>query len=114
VFESWSDEFSAPLRRVLDPPIPVLVDWAVALGDEMGRGFRRDEVSMRAKRAGLDTTATVPGQLHAWARATTGAWIGLVTTAIPTGDRGGYVQARQWVPARALTRNEPAPAGGPH
>ncbi|MEU1986107.1 hypothetical protein [Nocardia sp. NPDC019395] len=107
MFDSWSDEFSEPLRRALDPPIPVLVDWSVALGGEPSTGFRRDEVSMRAKTAGLDTTATVPGHLHAWARTTTGAWIGLVTTAIPTVNRGGYVRARQWCPAHALTRNEP-------
>lgn len=106
VFDTWSDEFSAPLRRVLDPPIPVLVNWSVALA-EPSAGFRRDGLSMRTKAAGLDTTATVPGQLHCWARTTTGAWIGLVTTAIPTGNRGGYVQTRQWCPAPALTPNDP-------
>lgn len=62
---------------------------------------------MRAKTAGLDTTATVPGQLHAWARTTTDAWIGFVHFGIPTGDRRGYVETRQWCSARALTRREP-------
>ncbi|WP_280507281.1 hypothetical protein [Nocardia flavorosea] len=112
MFDSWCDEFSEPLRRVLDPPIPVLVNWGIALAGEPNAGFRREGLSMRTKAAGLDTTATVPGQLHCWARTTTGAWIGLVSTAIPTGNRGGYVETRQWCPARALTRNEPDRTNG--
>jgi hypothetical protein len=52
VFEAWNDEFSAPLRRVLDPPTPVLVDLTVAFVPEPG--YRRDAVSMRTKTAGLD------------------------------------------------------------
>jgi dienelactone hydrolase len=105
MFEAWNDEFSAPLRRVLDPPTPVLVDLNVVLAPEPG--FRRDAISMRTKNAGLDTTTTVPGLLHAWARTTTGAWIGFVHLGIPTGDRRGYVETRQWCPAQALTRREP-------
>ncbi len=85
--------------------MPVLVDLNIALAP--GPGFRRDAISMRTKTAGLDTTATVPGLLHAWARTTTGAWIGFVRLGIPTGDRRGYVETRQWCPARALTRREP-------
>jgi hypothetical protein len=104
VFESWSDEFSAPLRRVLDPPTPVLVDLNLVLAPPPG--FRRDAISMRTKTAGLDTTATVPGLLYAWARSVTGGWIGFVHLAIPTGSRSGYVEARQWCPAHALTRND--------
>ncbi|MEU1956806.1 hypothetical protein [Nocardia rhamnosiphila] len=104
MFEAWNDEFSAPLRRVLDPPTPVLVDLTVVLAPEPG--YRRDTVSMRTKNAGLDTTTTVPGLLQAWARSVTGGWIGLVHFAIPTGNRSGYVEARQWCPAQALTPNE--------
>ncbi len=107
MFDSWCDEFSEPLRRVFDPPIPVLVNWGIALTGEPGAGFRSEGLSMRTKAAGLDTTATVPGQLHCWARTTGGDWIGLVQTAIPTGNRSGYVQTRQWCPAHALTRNTP-------
>ncbi|MGV9638511.1 hypothetical protein ACWDO0_30415 [Nocardia rhamnosiphila] len=43
---------------------PVACTPIAALGGEPSAGFRRDEVSMRAKTAGLDTTATVPGQLQ--------------------------------------------------
>ncbi|MEV0048759.1 hypothetical protein AB0H60_35570 [Nocardia rhamnosiphila] len=106
MFESWSDEFSAPLRRVLDPPTRVMVDLNVVLAPSPG--FRRDAISMRTKTAGLDTTATVPGLLYAWARCTTGGWIGYVHLAIPTGNRGGYVETRQWCPAHALSRNDAA------
>ncbi|MFI6310832.1 hypothetical protein ACIBEK_12040 [Nocardia fusca] len=104
MFESWSDEFSAPLRRVLDPPTPVLVALGIVFAP--GPGYRRDAVSMRAKNAGLDTGATVPGLLHAWARSTAGVWIGWVRFAIPTGDRKGWVETWQWCPAHALTANE--------
>ncbi|WP_280434449.1 hypothetical protein [Nocardia carnea] len=104
MFESWNDDFSAPLRRVVDPPAPVLVDLAVILPTR--NAARRDVVSMRAKSAGLDSTATVPGLLHAWARCTTGAWIGWVRFAIPTGTRKGWVETWQWCPSHALTPNE--------
>ncbi|WP_280456754.1 hypothetical protein [Nocardia carnea] len=110
MFETWSDEFSAPLRRVVDPPIPVLVDLGIVLVSDPS--FRRNGVSMRTRAAGLDTAATVPGLLHAWARSTTGAWIGWVRFAIPTANRQGWLETRQWCPRHALTKNEAAPQQG--
>jgi hypothetical protein len=103
MFEKWNDAFSAPLRRVVDPPSPVLVDLNVVLAAVAVP--RRDAVSMRAKSAGLDSAATVPGLLHAWAGCNTRAWIGWVWFAIPTADRKGWVETWQWCSAHALTPN---------
>ncbi|MGA6209307.1 hypothetical protein ACPESR_31575 [Nocardia testacea] len=110
MFESWNDDFSAPLRRVVDPPTPVMVDLTVIL--PTAGAHRRDEVSMRAKSAGLDSTASVRGLLHAWARCTTGAWIGWVRFAIPSRDRNGWVETWQWCPAHALIPAEPGRSEG--
>ncbi|MGV9635487.1 hypothetical protein ACWDO0_14985 [Nocardia rhamnosiphila] len=104
MFETWNDDFSAPLRRVVDPPTPVLVDLAIIFALESSP--RRDAISMRTKSAGLDGAATVPGLLHAWARCNTGAWIGWVRFAIPTADRKGWIETWQWCPALALAQNE--------
>ncbi|MFI2230914.1 hypothetical protein [Nocardia testacea] len=112
MFESWCDEFSAPLRRVAEPPIPVLVNLSIVLAP--GPGFRRDAVSMLTKSAGLDTSATVPGLLHAWARTSTGTWIGFVRFAIPAANRQGWIEARQWCPAHALVENNAGEGVPPH
>jgi hypothetical protein len=102
VFEYWADEFSAPLRRVVDPPAPVLVDLATAIPTD--GPFRRDTLSLRIKAGGLNVAATVPGLLYAWARTNDGTWLGLVAFTIHTGNGHGRVEARQWCPARAITR----------
>ncbi|MEV6279317.1 hypothetical protein [Nocardia sp. NPDC051832] len=102
MFGYWSDDFTRPLRRVVDPPQPVLVDLSIAL--PAAGAFRRDSVSMRVKAGGLHlAVGTVPGLLYAWARCTDGAWLGLAGFAIPTGNGRGRVETRQWCPARALT-----------
>ncbi|PXX53882.1 hypothetical protein DFR70_1263 [Nocardia tenerifensis] len=102
MFEYWSDEFSASLRRVIDPPAPVLVDLSVALAPQ--GPFRRDQVSLRIKRAGLDCTIKVPGLLYAWAQCADNSWIGLVGFAIPTANGRGRIETRQWTVATALSR----------
>ncbi|WP_328401808.1 hypothetical protein [Nocardia sp. NBC_00403] len=66
MFEYWSDDFTASLRHVVDPPIPVRVDLNVAISPQ--GAFRKDAVSMRVKAGGLDLTTAVPGLLYAWAR----------------------------------------------
>ncbi|MFI1919370.1 hypothetical protein [Nocardia sp. NPDC020380] len=101
MFEYWSDDFSAAQRRVVDPPVPVLVDLGAAV--PTNGPFRKDSVSLRIKSAALDLSATVPGLLYAWAQCTDGTWLGLVGYAIPTANRRGRVEARQWTPARALS-----------
>ncbi|WP_433193802.1 hypothetical protein ACQP1G_34155 [Nocardia sp. CA-107356] len=102
VFEYWDDDFTAPLKRVIDPPMPVNVNLGIAIPPQ--GAFRRDVVSMRVKSSGLDCTAVVPGLLYAWAQTTDGSWIGLVAFAIPARNGRGRVETRQWTIARALSR----------
>ncbi|WP_459964061.1 hypothetical protein [Nocardia sp. IFM 10818] len=90
------------LQRVVDPPLPVLVDLNIAFAPS--GAFRRDAVALRVKVAALDLTRTVPGLLYAWAQCTDGSWLGLVGFAIPTGNSRGRVETRQWTSARALSR----------
>ncbi|MGV9668405.1 hypothetical protein [Nocardia niigatensis] len=101
MFEYWSEEFTAAQRRVVDPPMPVLVDLSVAIPTH--GPFRKDAVSLRIKTGALDLDATVPGLLYAWAQCTDGTWIGLVGFAIPAANGRGRIEARQWTPACALS-----------
>lgn len=102
MFEYWSDEFSSSLRRVVDPPLPVLVDLGVAFPTQ--GTFRKEGVSLRVKAGGLLISGAVPGLLYAWARTTDGTWLGLVGFAVVTGNRQGRIEVRQWCSARALSR----------
>ncbi|GAA5099898.1 hypothetical protein GCM10023319_63310 [Nocardia iowensis] len=104
MFEYWTDEFASSLRRVVDPPQRVLVDLGTAIPTYAP--LRRDSVQMRVKAAGLNTSETVPGLLYAWARTRDGAWLALVSFAVPTANNAGRIETRQWCPARALTRVE--------
>ena len=107
MFEYWDDDFTSPLRGVVDPPIPVEVNLGLALPPQ--GAFRSDAVSMRVRSGGLDCTAVVPGLLYAWAQTVDGSWIGLVAFAIPARS-GGRVETRQWTLARALSRrSDPNP-----
>ncbi|MEV0295493.1 hypothetical protein [Nocardia sp. NPDC050710] len=101
MFEYWSDGFSASLRRVVDPPQPVLVDLGLAIPT---RGHLGGTATMRIKAGGLHVAGTVPGLLYAWARTTEGTWLGLVGFAIVTGNRRGRVEVKQWCDAAALSR----------
>ncbi|MEU4312412.1 hypothetical protein [Nocardia sp. NPDC024068] len=51
---------------MVDPPTPVSVDLAIVLTGEARPAATH--VSMRAKSASLDSTATVRGLLRAWVR----------------------------------------------
>ncbi|WP_405140418.1 hypothetical protein [Nocardia sp. NBC_01388] len=105
MFEYWSDGFTAAQRRVVDPPAPVLIDLSVALATN--GPFRRDAVSLRIKAGALDLTHTVPGLLYAWAQCTDSSWLGLVGFVIPTANRQGRIETRQWTSARALSKPDP-------
>ncbi|WP_280255473.1 hypothetical protein [Nocardia wallacei] len=102
MFEDWIDPFDPPLRRVVDPPAPVLVDLATAIPTGNDRPFGRNRIAMRIKAGGLVVTGQTPGQLHAWARAADGTWLGLVEFVLTTGNQRGTLPVRQWCPAKAL------------
>ncbi|MGW4849431.1 hypothetical protein [Nocardia brasiliensis] len=100
MFEEWTGEFSSPLRKVVDPPRPVLIELGTAIATQT---HLRRGVSLRVKAAGLDLTQTVPGFVHAWAQCSDGSWLGLCSFSIPTSDKNGTVPANQWCPRRSLT-----------
>lgn len=100
MFEEWPSSFERRLRHELDPPVPVVVDLAVAIPTPGGRF--RDSLPLAVTQGGLQVSDRVPGMLLAWARTTTGAWIGLVEAVIVTGSRQGRVPIRQWCSAAAL------------
>ncbi|MCX4095882.1 hypothetical protein [Nocardia sp. alder85J] len=103
MFDCWADIFSPSMRRVVEPPEPVLVELSLAIPHSPGGRFGRDTLPMRVKAGGLDLTRTVPGRLLAWARCSDGSWLGLVEFVIATGNDRGRVAATQWCAARALT-----------
>jgi hypothetical protein len=102
MFEDWRDPFDPPLRRVVDPPAPVLVDLATAIPTGADGPFGRNRIAMRIKAGGLVLTGQTPGRLRAWARATDGTWLGLVEFVLTTGNQQGTLPVRQWCPAKAL------------
>lgn len=109
MFDSWPDQFTPPLRSVVDPPRPVIVDLAVALPTRP-EVFGLDAVPLRVKSGGLRVVGSVPGQLHAWARTHNGAWIGLASFVLETGNKQGQIQVTQWCSAAALSAAEtPSP-----
>ncbi|MQY28757.1 hypothetical protein [Nocardia aurantia] len=102
MFETWPEIFSPSMRRVVDPPVPVLVELGVAIARTPGGRFGRDTLPMRVKAGGLDLSRTVPGRLLAWARCSDGSWLGLVEFMIATGNDRGRIAVTQWCGARAL------------
>lgn len=104
VFEYWPPLFDRPLRRVVEPPTPVLVDLASVFptGSDRGRPFGLQHIAMGIKAGGLVITGQTIGRLHAWARAADGTWLGLVEFDLMTGNQQGRLRVRQWCPQRAL------------
>ena len=74
MFEDWPVTTQPSPRRVVDPPLPVIVDLSRII-DNPDDQFPRDAVPMHVKAEGLEFLAQVPGLLHAWARSTRGGWI---------------------------------------
>ena len=105
MFEDWPSTFSPSLRRVVDPPQPVIVDLSVAIPTQR-RTFGQDKLPLRVKAGGLNLIDPVPGWLYAWARANNGEWIGLVAFELVPSNRSGAVKATQWCPADALTKRQ--------
>ncbi|MFG1796671.1 hypothetical protein [Nocardia sp. NPDC049149] len=106
MFDRWPDEFSPSLRRVLDPPMPVVVDLGQAIPTHRAK-FGTGGVPLRVSSGGLRLTGTVPGVLYAWARAWDGVWLGLCEFTVHTGNDRGQLDMRQWCPEHSLT---PSPA----
>lgn len=100
MFDHWSVRFDPPPYRVVDPPTPVIVHIATAIGSTDGRPA--DDLPLRVRGEGLILDVQVPGKLWAWARTTTGGWLCKITFAIPTGNGHGYLEVDLWCPAAAV------------
>lgn len=55
MFEDWPVTMHPSPRRVVDPPLPVIVDLSCLITNPDDR-FRRDAVPMHAKMEGLEFT----------------------------------------------------------
>lgn len=101
VFEDWPVAFAPPPYRRVDPPIPVRVDLGVVLCAGQGSSVRADQLPMRVKSEGL-SIEEVDGLLSAWARTSSGLWLGRVAATVYTANRRGRLEIDQWCPAAAL------------
>ncbi|MCX4097709.1 hypothetical protein [Nocardia sp. alder85J] len=102
MFEEWPDSFDPPLRRVIDPPLPVAVHLPTALPTPAPKGFGQNKIAMRIKAGGIDLMGTTPGLLRAWVRASEGTWFGLVEVVLRTGNGRGRLRVTQLCPAAAI------------
>jgi hypothetical protein len=100
MFDTWRAEFTPSPHRVVDPPVPVIVNVALAIGEVAGRPA--NSLPLRVRAEGLSVDVEVPGQVHGWARTSRGTWLCKVRFAIPTGNARGYLEVDQWCPAAAV------------
>ncbi|MFI6996655.1 hypothetical protein [Nocardia sp. NPDC050175] len=91
---------------MVDPPVAVVVDLGQAIPTR-SLHFGANKLPMRVRAGGLDLSGSVPGLLHAWARATDGGWLGLITFTVTTGNRHGSLEVRQWCVQQAITPRDP-------
>jgi hypothetical protein len=110
MFDEWPEEFSPSLRRVVEPPLPVVVDLGQAISTQRATFGAKKSVPLRVSSGGLRLAGNVPGLLHAWARAWNGVWLGLVEFTASTGNGRGQLIFRQWCPEHSLTP-PPNPGG---
>ncbi|MFF4027031.1 hypothetical protein ACFYY5_29700 [Nocardia elegans] len=106
MFEEWPDSMQPSLRRVVDPPRPVMVDLNLAIPTQQA-SFGRNKLPLRVKAGGLNLFDPVPGWLFAWARVSNGEWIALVAFEMVTSNGQGRVKATQWCPAAAVSKAPP-------
>lgn len=74
LYENWPTAFEPPTRRIVDPPMPVLVDVSLTVAGAAGGSFR-DGTPLKVRAEGLAMDIKVQGTLHAWAKTSRGQWI---------------------------------------
>ncbi|MBJ8342756.1 hypothetical protein JGU71_28090 [Antrihabitans sp. YC3-6] len=100
MFETWPYVFEPPPRHVVDPPMSVSVNLAVAIARIPPRHNSRP---LRVRAEGLSLDEVVPGKLWAWARVSTGEWLCLLSFRAPTGNGKAYLEMKQWCPAESAS-----------
>lgn len=86
-------------RRTPPTPIPVWIDLVHALPP---RRMRMSQVPLRVRSAGIDNSATVPGELLAWHQTTTGDWWALTRFTATNRTEKAHLDLTQLVPARSV------------
>jgi hypothetical protein len=101
VFDQWPLVYPRrPARRVVDPPMAVVVDLRLGLPTRLG-DMRR--VPLFVRQDGLELVELRPGVLVGWVQSTAGDWWGLVDVDLRTGSSQGHLRVRQLLPASAIT-----------
>lgn len=85
--------------RVVDPPLPVIVDLASLFPP--GPGLPNTQ-QLKITKGGLALTGYATGELLAWARSSTGAWIACVRFVVEPVNKHGQVPMLQWLPAASI------------
>jgi hypothetical protein len=101
MFDGWPLVYPRrPARRVVDPPVTVVVDLRLGLPTRLA-DMRR--VPLFVRQDGLELVEIRPGFLVGWVQSTAGEWWGLVDVDLRTGSGRGHLIVRQLLPARAIT-----------
>lgn len=104
--ESWPETLGN--GRVVDAPLPVTVDLASLFPPGPGRSNTQP---LRISKGGLALTGYAAGELLAWARSSSGAWIGCVRLVVEPVNGLGQVPMLQWMPSTSM-RPSPSRSDG--
>lgn len=95
--------------RVVDPPLAVIVDLASLF--PVGPGLPNTQ-ALKITKGGLSLTGYATGELLAWARSSSGAWIACVRFAVEPVNKRGLLPMMQWMPATSIRPRWPCSAAG--
>lgn len=101
MFEQMA-EHPSPLGRVHNPPLPVWVDLAEIYRHVPGPVDSTPTTLVRNR--GMSFNDLVTGDLYAWVRTSTGAWIGLVSYSVKAPF--GEVRVRHFIAREAIRKRE--------
>jgi len=95
--EGWPDNMGN--GRVVEPPLAVIVDLASLF--PVGPGLPNTQ-ALKITKGGLSLTGYATGELLAWARSSSGAWIACVRFAVEPVNKRGLLPMMQWMPATSI------------
>jgi hypothetical protein len=84
--------------RIIDPPLPVIVDLAALFPP----GPTVPGPVPTVNEGGLSLAGYAPGELLAWARSSSGAWVACVRFVVQPEDKQGQIPMLQWMPASSI------------
>ncbi len=95
--EGWPETLGN--GRLVDPPLTVTVDLGALFPPGPGQSNTQP---LRISKGGLAVTGYAAGELLAWARTTSGAWIGCVRFVVEPANKLGQVPMLQWMPSTSI------------